>query len=153
LLGKADLFTQFKLEEPWDGAHNRKLLSRMPKVFAPTLRKTTKPYTTYYQAFVGNGAGFERDQGFIYPAAFPDGLSNTIMLVEAAAVPWTKPADLAYDPAKPLPRLGGQFADGFHVAMWRAEIHFFKKDFDRDEMRNVITRAGGEVMNFSKLEP
>jgi hypothetical protein len=152
-LGEGALFSQFKLDEPWDGPQNRKLLGRMPVVFTPVLGQTAKRGVTHYQCFVGGGAGFERDRGLIYPASFPDGLSNTIMLVEGAdPVPWAKPADLPHDPAKPLAKLGGQFADGFHVAMWRGEIRFFKKDFDKREMRNVITRAGGEVMDFSKLE-
>ena len=38
-----------------------------------------------------------------------DGASRTVAIVEATpenAVPWTKPADLPYDPQKPLPKLG-----------------------------------------------
>jgi hypothetical protein len=39
------------------------------------------------------------------------------MVVEAAeAVPWTKPADLPYDPKQPLPKLGGMFKDVFNAA-------------------------------------
>jgi hypothetical protein len=33
-LGEEDVYRQFKLDEPWDGPHNRALLSRMPKVYA-----------------------------------------------------------------------------------------------------------------------
>jgi len=35
------------------------------------------------------------------------------MIVEAAhPIPWTKPEDVPYYEAKPLPKLGGQFEDG-----------------------------------------
>ena len=55
--------------------------------------------------FVGPGTGFERD-GLKW-TDFDDGAANTITVVEAAeAVPWTKPDDLVYDPAAPLPPLG-----------------------------------------------
>jgi hypothetical protein len=152
-LGEGDLFKEFHLDEPWDSPHNKKLLKKMPKVYAPA-RGKREPYSTYYQVFVGGGAGFELDRLLIYPGSYPDGLAATIMLVEGAtAVPWTKPADLPYDPKKELPKLGGTFADGFHVAMFNGDVHFFRRDFDRKEMRHVITRDGGELMDFDKLKP
>ena len=45
--------------------------------------------------------------GLRLPEDFPDGTSNTILLVEASVgVLWTKPADIVYDPRGPLPLLG-----------------------------------------------
>src|SRR5262249_38322036 len=42
--------------------------------------------------------------------------SNTLGVVEAGPpVPWTKPADIPYDPKKKLPKLVGPFANEFHV--------------------------------------
>ena len=32
-LGQDALYKQFKLDEPWDSEHNRKLIPRMPAVF------------------------------------------------------------------------------------------------------------------------
>src|SRR5438093_7201056 len=29
------LYKEFRLDEPWDSAHNKKLLAKMPKLFAP----------------------------------------------------------------------------------------------------------------------
>ena len=55
----------------------------------------------------------------IYGARFAeitDGLSNTLMVVEAnEAVEWAKPDELALDPDKPLPKLGKQFPHGFNA--------------------------------------
>jgi hypothetical protein len=68
------------------------------------------------------------------------------------AVPWTKPADLDYDPKKPLPKFGGLFPDGFHVVMWEASVHFFKTDFDEQAMRPFINREAGDFVNYEKLE-
>jgi hypothetical protein len=150
-LGEGELFKQFRLDEPWDSPHNKKLLGKMPKVYAPARGKKSA-YYTYYQVFVGGGAGFELDRGLPL-STYLDGLACTIMLTEAAtAVPWTKPADLVYDPTKQLPKVGGTFPDGFHVAMFNGSVLYFRRDFDKTEMRHVITRAGNETMDFAKLK-
>jgi hypothetical protein len=153
-LEEGNLYKEFKLDEPWDSPHNKKLLEKMPKVFAP-VRGAAKPGHTPYQVFVGKwpDASFELGRQLRYPASIQDGTSNTIMVAEAAeAVPWTRPADLPYDAKKPLPKFGGQFPTGFHVAMWDGSVHFLKKNFDPKEMRNAITPSGGEVCDFDKLE-
>jgi len=51
-LGEGELYQQFKHDEPWDSPHNRKLLSKMPAVYAPPGVKTQRPYSTFYQVFV-----------------------------------------------------------------------------------------------------
>src|SRR5262249_17941562 len=49
-------------------------------------------------------------------SCFPDGLARTFLVVGAAQpVPWSKPADLAYAPDRPLPSLGGLFTRPVHV--------------------------------------
>ncbi|HTU88876.1 MAG TPA: sigma-70 family RNA polymerase sigma factor [Gemmataceae bacterium] len=53
-LGENALYNQFKRDEPWDSPHNKKLLSKMPAVFAPPGVKT-RPYSTFYQVFVSVG--------------------------------------------------------------------------------------------------
>lgn len=54
-LEQNDLYRQFKLDEPWDSPHNRKLLSKMPAIYAPPGVKTQRPYSTFYQVFVSAG--------------------------------------------------------------------------------------------------
>jgi hypothetical protein len=152
-LEEGALYKEFKLDEAWDSPHNKKLLEKMPKVFAP-VRGKAEPNTTFYQVFVGKDASFRPGAQMRFPASFTDGTANTVMVAEAAqAVPWTKPADLMFDPARPLPKLGGQFPNGFNVALWDGSIRFIKKDFDPQEMKNFITPSGGEVINFEKLSP
>jgi hypothetical protein len=160
------LFGEFKFDEPWDSPHNKKLLARMPKVYAPVAGKTKVPYSTYYQVFTGAHTPFNPaavrstggprplSLGGRIPASFPDGLSNTILAVEAGeAVPWTKPDDLPYDPKKPLPKLGGIFPDGFHVLFADGLVRLLRKDFDESTMRNLIDPADGNVVDFSKVLP
>jgi hypothetical protein len=51
------LYKEFKLDEPWDSPHNKKLLPRMPKVYLDPRfqRQEDKPEVTYYQGFTGDG--------------------------------------------------------------------------------------------------
>jgi hypothetical protein len=113
------LWRQFRQDEPWDGPHNKTLLTAMPKVFAhPSHPEDNARGLTYYRVFVGSHAAFPPDGVSRIPHSFPDGTSNTILIVEAAdPVPWTKPDELVYDPARPLPRLGGHWRSGFLVVM------------------------------------
>src|SRR5262249_43486839 len=115
-LGQESLYKQFKLDEPWDSPYNLALLPKMPKVYLPPDVRglTVQPYHTFYQVFVGKGTPFEIKKGPRIPADFPDGMSNTILIAEGGdAVPWTKPADIDYDPDGPLPPLGGALTEAF----------------------------------------
>jgi hypothetical protein len=156
------LFKKFKLDEPWDSPHNKKLIPLMPKVFAPPMvGKPAKAGHTFYQVFTGNDAIFDprltRAGGGtlqIGPRIFTikDGTSNTALVVEAGEpVPWTKPEDIAYDPKKPLPKLGGLFKECFQVAMADGSVRIIGRKAKEKALRALITPAGGEIMNWKDL--
>lgn len=152
-LEQVTLFQQFKLDEPWDSPHNVTLLKEMPRVYAPVHGKTPESFSTYYQVFVGPGAAFEGPKGLTTTRAdFPDGITETLLVVEGAkAVPWTKPDDLAYAPDGPLPGLGGQF-DGICLAAFGdGRIKRIEKTTPEDRIRASITRNGGEQVGL--IEP
>jgi RNA polymerase sigma factor (sigma-70 family) len=152
-LGEEVLYKQFKLDEAWDSPHNKRLLEKMPKVYAPPGIKTREPYTTFYQVFVGGGAIFEKHAQAAFPASIPDGTSNTILIAEAgSAVPWTKPEDMHYAPDEPLPELGGLYPNIFNVALADGSAVALLKRADPDVLRAAITRAGGEVVDLDKIK-
>jgi len=153
-LEEQSLYSDFKLDEPWDSPNNMALLERMPQVFGlPTREKAKKPHVTHYQVFTGGGAIFQ-----VGPESRPlslqristaDGTSKTLLVVEAdSPVPWTQPEDLPYSPDQPLPKLGGLFRDGFNVLMADGSVRRFPKDIHEKTIRAAITWNGGEVVNL-----
>jgi hypothetical protein len=140
------LYEQFRLDEPWDSEHNKKLLGKMPELYAPVTGKA-KAGLTYYQVFVGKDTAFDGTLNPRIPASFPDGTTRTFLVVEGGeAVPWTKPQDIPYD-GKAVPKLGGLFADGFHAAMADGTIRFVPRGADAKAVRAAITARGGEEID------
>jgi len=141
------LYKEFRLDEPWDSDHNKTLIEKMPKIYALP-NKMSKPGHTHYRVFVGNGAMWDWVQGTTF-AQITDGSSNTIMTVEAAeGVPWTKPEELEFDPAKDLPKLGKAFKGGFHAGFADGSVRFIRSSIDPKIMKALITMAGGEVVSI-----
>jgi len=100
---------------------------------------------THYRVFYGNGALFELNK-LTKMSSIHDGTSNTILTVEAEdPVLWTNPNDLAFDPAKPLPKLlntEGQTIIG------RADGSAYTFNLPRDPktLNLLIQKADGNVI-------
>ena len=145
-LGEEALYKQFKLDEPWDSLHNKKLIKQMPKVFQSTAPFGREQWKTTDKVFVGAGTVFDGKKG-IAKKDVTDGLDRTILLVHTGddqAVVWSKPADLPYAAGKPLPKLASPNRERFHVLLADGTVRVLKPDIAEKTLRALITRNGGE---------
>ena len=148
-LGEKGLYDRFHRDEPWDSPHNKTLLEQRPNVYAPVLRRGEPTGATYYQVVVGRGALFADDQGTLFDDV-TDLRSQTLMVVEGAqSVPWSAPVDLVFDSdvEQPLPKLGGQFQDGIHVAFADGGVVFLSKPIQPSLLRSLITRNAADTID------
>lgn len=143
------LYKQFKLDEPWDSDHNKKLLENnpMPRMFEVV--GTTKPgeKATHFQVFRGNGAMFDLVQGYKLQN-ISDGTSNTFMVATAkTAVPWTKPDDIEYDAKKEPHDWLLWTNDVSMIAFGDGSVRAISKKVKPATLHAYITRAGGEIVD------
>ncbi len=153
-LGESEtkLYNEFKLNEPWNSPHNKKLLARMPKIYAPPGMTTREPYSTYYQVLVGPHAAFEQHQALSLHD-FTNGTSSVLLIVEGGcAVPWTKPADLHFAVDEPIPELGGLFPEIFHAAFADGWVMPLSKKLDAETLRRLIMRDGGQPVDRNEFK-
>ena len=137
------LYQEFKLDEPWDSEHNKKLYAKMPKIYTvpdsdPAIAIAGK---THYRLF---------DIGVTKRTQILDGSSNTIAVIEAAdAVAWTKPEGL--DPnAKDLHALfrwawGGETVA--NISMYDGKVQMIRKKISANTLKNAITPAEGNQLD------
>ena len=153
------LYDQYDFNQPWNGPNNSALAARMPRVYRCPSEKENGPTLTSYLMVVGPGAISDG------PTArkmqdITDGLSNTIMVVEAARsnVNWMQPQD--FDAAevgsgvnsRPFGRLPGIWGirsdhpNGAYVLFCDGSVHFLPESVDLGALRGFTTIAGGEAI-------
>jgi hypothetical protein len=147
-LGHGDLYKEFRLDEPWDSEHNKKLLEMMPAVYRPANPKLAAQHRTTCLAPRGKETMFPGKRG-LRIADVTDGTASTIFLVDADdehAVPWTKPDDLPFDPKDPARGLSARHGGHFMLGFVDGSVYFVPKDYDRKELLGLFTRSGGEAV-------
>lgn len=155
-LNQDNLYRQFKLDEPWDSEHNKKLLPLMPQIFnVPGVK--APPGHTFYQVIV-TPPGYKGKHNTIFTAApghfltlgritVADGTSNTILLAEAnKAVPWTKPEDVEMpDDDKPVPVFGAKPGEAmFGTVFGDGSVRMLRRSLkDEQEYQKLIRQLLG----------
>ena len=151
------LYREFKLDEPWDSEHNKKLIAKMPNVFANpyNTKLAADGKTTFlapiYKDAQGICAVFTGDKTGIAIQNIPDGTSNTVMLADVdddAAVIWTKPDDLKLDPKNPHKSLSARHGERYLFAFADGSVHAITKKVNKDTLWAIFTANGGEVVEL-----
>jgi hypothetical protein len=148
------LFDRFKLDEPWDSEHNKKLIKEMPALFASPASNVAAEGKTAYLAVVGKNTAFER--GGKVGLSMPDGTSQTIMLIEVSdekAVIWTKPDDWELNPDDPLAGLKGQYPGFFHALFADTAVRQIPLTSDKKKVKALMIRNDGISVDPNALEP
>ncbi len=148
-LGAADLYEQYRLDEPWDSQHNKRLIEKMPAVYQRQLGSTNTPYSV----FTGPGTPFGVAEG-VGQSDIIDGTTGTIMVFEAKrGVPWTKPEDIQVAPDKPFPKLGGHTPGGLLAVQFDGTVHLIPDGKIPEKLwRATITHAGRELEGEEFIE-
>ncbi len=171
-LEQSPLFAEYRFDEPWDGPNNRKLLEKMPEIFAcPSQPCPAKKAVVLSIGVLGcSGGGPSAPGGFTSYAAvlgqdcafrgvkpvaikdITDGLSNTVLIGECThtKIPWTKPDDVdtAFFPKLGDPDGFGSRPDrGAHFLMGDGSVRFIPMSLSQATLDALYTRNGGEKIN------
>jgi hypothetical protein len=147
-LGENLLYDRFRLDEPWDSPHNRRLVSEMPAVYQSRGLASRAAGRTGYLAPIGPTCMFFGRSGLSYKDV-PDGTSKTILYVEAIpdrAVIWTKPEDWQVDLAKPLEVLNWPGELGFIYGRVDGSGHRQTLPMEEERMRRLLQRNDGQLV-------
>jgi hypothetical protein len=152
---QTELYEAFKLDEPWDSPHNKRLLAEMPAIYASPLSQVdlASDHKTVYLRPTGSGLAMDSHKSV--GLEMPDGTSNTVIAVEANdshAVPWTKPDDLPYDPKTPLAGLVGQLGDGFLALFADVSVLKMSTGIAPKAWHAMLTRSGRERIDRTRWE-
>jgi hypothetical protein len=149
-LEQAPLHNQYRFDEPWDSPANLRILERMPDVYRSTNAARDTNASSYF-GLVGKGTAFGDPKGRKFQNII-DGTSNTILVVEAKRdIPWTKPEDIAYDPAAKVPDLGGCFPGLLMLALCDGSVHQIPADIDDKLLRTLIEGDDGNVVDWDRI--
>jgi hypothetical protein len=143
-LEENQLYREFRLEEPWDSEHNKKLIQRMPDVYRRPFadRKSTK---TPYQAPIGDKTAFRPGKKMML-RDIRDGTSKTIGVVEVDPeheVIWTKPDDWVVDFDDPTKGLSGGPGTTFAACFLDASVRSLRKSIDKESLRRFLMADDG----------
>jgi type II secretory pathway pseudopilin PulG len=143
-LEQAPIYDQWDKSQAWDSPRNKPLADAM----IPTFRdpaETGPMNQTSYLFSAGPGSLFEPGQNVKF-SNVPDGLSNTIMMVEVkgSGIGWAEPRDIDLSQPTGLPQ--GNHAMGNNVAMGDGSVKTLPSNTPPTTIQAAATRAGGEMV-------
>jgi hypothetical protein len=157
-IDQLELYKQFKLDQPWDSDNNKKLISKMPAIYAAPGSKVASQSKTVYLTPRGKNTAFPGEK----PTRIKDiidGTSKTMMVVEAAderAVVWTKPDDYEVDEKNPSAGLVGLRPGEFLSVFCDGATHIIPQNVAPRIVNLLFERNDGQVIDpalFAAVAP
>jgi hypothetical protein len=154
-----ELYKQFKLDEPWDSPHNKKLLALMPDIFrshAPKAASTAKVkpgYTTFVAPQGDDTVLGSSKKSRLQDCR--DGTSNTVFFVEVKpefAVPWTAPDDYAFDEEDPADGLLVDDEGRWLAAFADGSVRLLRGDIGPEMIKRLFEKSDGELIDNSAIQ-
>ncbi|NQV23030.1 MAG: DUF1559 domain-containing protein, partial [Rhodopirellula sp.] len=134
----AMLYRQFRLDEPWDSPHNRRLINQMPGVYRHPDNNRADGRTNLL-LLTGPESAWSGEK----PLKFSEiDVSGTILVVtvdDDRAVPWTQPTDFNVDPGKPVNGLGTHFDRGVPILLADGTVLSLTPNPESDRFRAFVT--------------
>jgi hypothetical protein len=154
LLDQGELYRKFHLNEPWDSAHNRALISQMPAIYRPDDPELAKAGKTRIVTPRGNFTAFPANGPATKLQNITDGSAMTFLVVEADdlhAPVWTKPDDLEIDLKEPMRGLKIREPGAFLAAMCNATVMFLRTETEAKDVAAMFTIRGEEQVDWIAL--
>ncbi|HEV8068671.1 MAG TPA: DUF1559 domain-containing protein [Planctomycetaceae bacterium] len=151
-LDQKALYSQFKLDEPWDSDNNRPLVAQMPDIFRapddPADTRTTRLLMVHVEGETTGDASppVTRDAASRRRAgariSSQDRIRPKMLIAQVGpdrAVPWTKPDELEVTAEAPMAGLGTLPSSGFFVLMSNGNIYRLKPTLPPDVFRDLAS--------------
>jgi prepilin-type processing-associated H-X9-DG protein len=142
------LYDQYDFDEPWDSPNNSRLAAQIPTVYqCPSASLGVDE--THYVVVDGPGYIFDGDTACAI-ADVSDGLSNTILVVEAPGSPvgWLEPAPWQWTGT--LDDLGVAHPGGINIGLADGSVHFLNVNTDPTNFEAGLTKDGGEEFSLGR---
>ncbi len=148
-LGEQQLYSRFRLDEPWDSPANRELIPLMPNVYQRDASRAATGKTTFLTVDMPKSP-FEGGIGARF-AEITDGTARTAMIVvvnDNLAVEWTRPQ--GYKPPPQSPGVGLYSAPGEQnalIGLCDGSPHLISKS-DATLLRNLFQATDGNTFDL-----
>jgi len=160
-LDGAQLYNEYRFDEPWDSTHNLSIAARLPyELFnCPSRASNTDRRMTNYVVIVGPDTAFP-GSGVTKLADFADGPGNTILFAEIGPsdILWTEPRDLVIDQMSFMindpkrPSISSVHPQGPAVVLADScRTYRLTKSHTAETLRALTTITGGEPVERNSL--
>ncbi|NQT15762.1 MAG: DUF1559 domain-containing protein [Planctomycetes bacterium] len=149
-LNQAALYDQWDSGAAWDSPNNSRIGQTPVAVYQCPSDHGTDLTKTNYVMITGEEAVGNLPNEVTRLRDITDGSSNTIMIVEVvdSGISWSEPRDLSLDELEMRINAPGGISSRHHgganVALCDGSVHFVAADIGAEELRALITKAGGE---------